>query len=159
VTTTITRTTVRVVVPIVLVLALALFIQGHNLPGGGFIGGVLTVAGLVLVYVAFGLDYLEVGVLGREVEPGTGIFEHRSVTAYQRMFVLGLAIAVFSALLGIVLEGALLSQTFVYVEGVPIYHEIELASAMVFDLGVYLVVVGGLLTILSVVGAEGGGSA
>ncbi|MHB9288710.1 MnhB domain-containing protein [Halobacteriales archaeon Cl-PHB] len=154
-TTTITRTTVRIVVPIVLVLAVALFVQGHSLPGGGFIGGVLTVAGLVLIYVGFGLDYLEVGILDRTVEPGTGIFEHRSVTAYQRLFALGLAIAVASALLGFVLDGAFLGQTFVHLEGVPIYHEVELASAMIFDLGVYFVVVGGLLTILSVVGAEG----
>lgn len=47
-----------------------------------------------------------------------------------------------------------LTQGYVHVEGIPIYHEVELASALVFDLGVYLVVVGSLLTIVSVVSGE-----
>ena len=148
------RTTARIVVPIVLVLAVSLFLQGHNLPGGGFIGGVLTVAAFGLVYVAFGLDYLEVGVLDREVDPGAGMFEHRSVTAYRRVFVLGLAVVAASGVAGLLLGESFLAQTFVHLEGVPLYGEVELASALVFDTGVYLVVVGGLLTILSVVGGE-----
>jgi multicomponent Na+:H+ antiporter subunit B len=154
VTTIIMRTTARIVVPIVLVLAASLFLQGHNLPGGGFIGGVLTVAAFGLVYVAFGLDYLEVGVLDREVDPGAGMFEHRSVTAYRRVFVLGLAVVAGSGVAGLLLGESFLAQTFVHLEGVPLYGEVELASALVFDTGVYLVVVGGLLTILSVVGGE-----
>jgi len=154
VTTTIMKTTARIAVPIILVLAVSLFFQGHNLPGGGFIGGVLTTTAFVLVYVAYGLDYLEAGVLDREVDPGTGIFEHRTVTAYRRTFVLGLAIVLGSGLAGLLLGGSFLAQDYVIVHDVPIYHEVELASALVFDLGVYLVVVGGLLTILSVVGAE-----
>lgn len=148
------KTTARIVVPIVLVVAISLLLQGHNLPGGGFIGGVLTTAAFALIYVAFGLDYLEVSVLDREVDPGTGIFEHRSVTAYQRLFVLGLVVAVSSGAAGLLFGESFLTQTFVIVEHVPIYHEIELASALVFDVGVYFVVVGGLLTILSVVGSE-----
>ena len=152
--TIITRTTIRVVVPIVLVVSILLLLQGHNLPGGGFIGGVLTTAALVLVYVAYGLDYVEVGVLGREVDPGTGIFERRIVDAYQRTFVLGLGLTVASGAAGLLFREPFLTQTFVVFHGVPLYHEVELASALVFDFGVYCVVVGGLLTIFSVVGAE-----
>jgi len=154
VTTTITKTTARIVVPIVLVVAVSLLLQGHNLPGGGFIGGVLTTAAFALIYVAYGLDYLEIGVLGRDVESGTGIFEHRSVVAYKRTFVFGLAVAVGSGFAALAFDEPFLTQTFTIVEGVPIYHEIELASALVFDVGVYFAVVGGLLTILSVVGGE-----
>jgi multicomponent Na+:H+ antiporter subunit B len=153
VTTVITKTTARIVVPIILVLAIALLLQGHNLPGGGFIAGVLTTVAFALVYVAYGLDYLDAGVLGPARRPGRGIFEHRSVTAFRRTFVLGLAIAVASGLAALAVDEPFLSQTYV-VESVPIYHEIELASAFAFDLGVYFVVVGVLLTILSVVGAE-----
>ena len=148
------RTTARVVVPIVLVLSVSLFLQGHNQPGGGFIGGVLTTTAFVLVYVAYDLDYLESGVLGREVEPGTGIFEHRTVAAYRRTFLLGLVVVVGSGVAGLAVGDPFLSQTYVHLEGIPIYHEVELASALVFDLGVFLVVVGGLLTIVSVVSAE-----
>jgi multicomponent Na+:H+ antiporter subunit B len=154
VTTTIMRTTARVVVPIVLVLSISLFLQGHNLPGGGFIGGVLTTTAFVLIYVAYDLDYLESGVLDREVETGTGIFEHRTVAAYRRTFLLGLVIVLGSGIAGMLVGDPFLTQTYVHVEGVPIYHELEIASALVFDLGVFLVVSGGLLTIISVVSAE-----
>ena len=75
-TTVITRTTARVVVPIILVVAISLFLQGHNAPGGGFIGGVLTGSAFWLGYGAHNLDYLGVGVLDREVDPGIGIFAH-----------------------------------------------------------------------------------
>jgi multicomponent Na+:H+ antiporter subunit B len=148
------KTTARIVVPIILVVALSLFLQGHNLPGGGFIGGVLTTAGFVLVYVAYGLDFLEIGVLDREVDSGGGIFEHRSVMAYRRLLVVGLVIAIGTGVVALAFGQPFLSQTFLYIEGVPLYHELELTSALVFDTGVYFVVVGGLLTILSVVGAE-----
>jgi multicomponent Na+:H+ antiporter subunit B len=154
VTTTIMRTTARVVVPIVLILSISLFLQGHNLPGGGFIGGVLTTTAFVLVYVAYDLEYLESEVLDREVDRGTGIFENRTVTTYRRTFLLGLVVALGSGVAGILLGDPFLTQTYVHLENVPIYHEIELASALVFDLGVFLVVVGGLLTIVSVVSAE-----
>ncbi|GAA0662796.1 MnhB domain-containing protein [Natronoarchaeum mannanilyticum] len=153
-TTVVMKTTVRVVVPIVLVVAISLLLQGHNLPGGGFVGGVLTTAAFALIYVAYGLDYLEIGVLGRDVESGAGMFEHRSVEAYLRTFVLGLALAVGSGLGGLAFGEPFLTQDHWTIYGVPIYGDIHLASALAFDVGVYLVVVGGLLTILSVVGAE-----
>lgn len=147
------RTTARIVVPIVLVVAISLFLQGHNLPGGGFIGGVLTVAAFALVYVAYNLDYLEVGVLDREVETDASIGEHRTVAAYRRLFMFGLAVIVISALAGLFFEEPVLAQAFTYVH-LPLFGDVELASALVFDIGIFCVVVGGLLTILSVVGAE-----
>ncbi len=148
------RTTARAIVPIVLVVAISLFFEGHNLPGGGFIGGVLTVTAFGIVYMAFGLDFLERGVLGREVDPGKEPSRDRVVLAYRRLFAYGFAIAVLSGLVPLVFDRPFLTQTFVMLEGVPIYDHLEVASAMAFDFGVYCVVVGGLLTILSVVGAE-----
>lgn len=149
------RTTTRVVVPLMLVVSLELFVQGHNLPGGGFIGGVLATTALALVYITYGLDSLERDILDQEVEqPGSSAFEDRIVKAYRRTFALGLLLAVGSGLVALLFGVPFLSQTFVVYEGVPIFHEVELASALAFDLGVFLVVVGGLLTIMSVVGAE-----
>ena len=152
-TTIIMKTTARVVVPIVLVVAISLFLQGHNLPGGGFIGGVLTVAAFTLVYVAYDLDYLEVSVLERDVDPGRGIFEHRTVTTYRRLFTLGLAVTLASGAGALLFGEPFLGQTFDYVH-LPLFGEVELATALVFDVGIYCVVVGGLLAIFSVVGAE-----
>jgi multicomponent Na+:H+ antiporter subunit B len=152
-TTVIMKTTARVVVPIILVVAIALFLQGHNLPGGGFIGGVLTVTAFGLVYVAYDLDYLESGVLDRTVDERVGIFEHRTVTAYRRLFTLGLVVTAGSGVVAMLAGEPFLSQTFEYLH-LPLYGEVEVASALVFDVGIYCAVVGGLLTIFSVVGAE-----
>jgi len=74
--------------------------------------------------------------------------------AYRRLFAYGFAIAVASGLAPLLFGRSFLTQTFVMLEGVPIYDHLEVASALAFDFGVYCVVVGGLLTILSVVGAE-----
>ncbi|WP_265108169.1 MnhB domain-containing protein [Halosolutus halophilus] len=153
-TTVIMRTTARVIVPIILVVAVSLFVEGHNLPGGGFIGGVLTTTAFAIIYLAFGLDFLERGVLGRDVDPGKEPSRDRVVVAYRRVFEYGLAIAIGSGLVPLLFGRPFLTQTFVELEGVPIYHHVEIASALAFDFGVYCVVVGGLLTILSVVGAE-----
>ncbi len=152
-TTVIMRTTARIVVPIVLVVAVSLFLQGHSLPGGGFIGGVLTVAAFGLIYVAYNLDYLESGVLDREVEYDSVIGQHRTVTAYRRLFMFGLAVVVASGVAGIVLGEPFLAQSYTYVH-LPLFGEVELASAVVFDFGIFCIVVGGLLTVFSVVGAE-----
>ncbi|THE65480.1 sodium:proton antiporter [Salinadaptatus halalkaliphilus] len=148
------RTTARAVVPIIFVVSASLFVEGHNLPGGGFIAGVLTTTAFAVLYLAFGLDFLERGVLGRDVEPGKEPSRDRIVTAYRRLFTIGLVIAVTSGLVPLLFDLPFLTQSYVELEGVPIYDHVELASALAFDLGVYCVVVGGLLTILSVVGAE-----
>lgn len=153
-TTVIMRTTARAIVPIILVVSISLYVEGHNLPGGGFIGGVLTVTAFAIIYMAFGLDFLERGVLGRDVDPGKEHSRDRVVVAYRRLFAYGFAIAVASGLGPLLFGEPFLTQSFVMLEGVPIYDHLEVASALAFDFGVYCVVVGGLLTILSVVGAE-----
>ncbi len=152
--TVITRTTTRAVVPLIVVVAVSLFVQGHNQPGGGFIGGVLTAVAFVLIYITYGLDFLELALLGSVAETGGDPFQDRIVDAYRRLFVFGLALAVGSGLTAMAFGVPFLSQSYVIYHDVPLYHEIELASALAFDLGIYCVVVGGLLTILSVVGSE-----
>ncbi len=151
-TTVIARTVTQIVVPIILVTAIALLLRGHNLPGGGFIAGVLTTTAIGLVYVIFGLDYLEEEVLHRratatEVQPPIA-------SDYRAAFALGLATAVVSGLVAIAVGAPFLDQGFVVLHHVPLYGELEIASAIAFDVGVYLVVVGALLAILGVVGAE-----
>ena len=150
-TTVIARTAARVVVPIILVTSVALLLSGHNLPGGGFIGGVLTVTAFVLMYVVFGLEFLEANVLDVGVDT-TG--SHGLVEWYRWLFAGGLALAVGSGLVPLLFGRPFLTQGVLFLEGVPLYGELEVASALAFDLGVYLTVVGALLTILGEVGAE-----
>ena len=168
-TTLILRTTARTVVPIILVVSVALFVQGHNQPGGGFIAGVLTSTAFALVYIAYSVTFLEEEVLDRTVDTIVAHIQHGIVADYRRLFVAGLALAVASGLVPIALgwthawtgwpafaDGGLpfMEQGYVILHDVPLYGEVELASALAFDFGVYCVVVGSLLTILSVVGAE-----
>ena len=153
-TTVITRTAARITVPIILVVSVALFIQGHNLPGGGFIGGVLTATAFALIYVAFDRHYLHAEILGLAEEDGDDRLDSGVVADYRLLFGLGLALAVVSGLVPIVFDLPFLSQDYWILHHVPIYGEVEIASAIAFDLGVYLTVVGALLTILAVVGAE-----
>ncbi len=145
-TTVITRTVVRIVVPIILLTAIALLLQGHNLPGGGFIGAVLTSTAFVLVATVFGLDNLRSTFLSQQEGDAVGI--------YRLIFALGLALAVGSGLTPMLVGFPFLTQGVLFIEGVPVYGELEVASALAFDLGVYLAVVGALLTIVGEVGAE-----
>ncbi len=151
-TTVIAQTVTRLVVPIILVTAVALLLRGHNLPGGGFIAGVLTTTAVGLVYVIYGLDYLEEEILHRR--PSADDIQPPIVSDYRGAFALGLATAVVSGLVAMAVGAPFLDQGFVVLHHVPLYGELEVASAIAFDVGVYLVVVGALLAILGVVGAE-----
>ncbi len=143
-TTVILRTVTRLVVPVTLMTAVALLLQGHNLPGGGFIGGVLTVTALVLVYVVFGGSYLD------ETLGASGGL----VAAYRALFAAGLGVALVSGLVPLALGGEFLTQAVFFVEHLPLYGELEVATALAFDLGVYFTVVGALLVVVAEVGAE-----
>ena len=146
-TTVIARTVARVVSPIVLLLAISLTIRGHNLPGGGFIGGVLTAIAVVLLYVVFGVDYVRDRLIPRA----------ERWHPMRAMVSGGLALALAAGLVPVVAGAPFLEQGF-YVEPAPLpgpfFHDFEVASALAFDLGVYMVVVGGLLTIVREVGSE-----
>lgn len=152
--TVIARTVTRTVVPLILVTAIALLLQGHNLPGGGFIGGVLTVTAFALIYVIYGMDYLEEELLHHNREPILESLQHGIAENYQLAFGLGLALAAGAGLVPLLFGQNFLFQTFWVFEHLPIYGELHVASALAFDLGVYFVVVGALLTILAVVGSE-----
>ena len=152
-TTVIARTVTRVVFPLILLTAIALLLQGHNLPGGGFIAGVLTAAAFALLYVIYGLGFLETELLHRGGDGGETT-DRRIVGDYYRVFAVGLALAAVSGIVAMLFGFPFLTQRVLFVEGLPIYHELEFASAFAFDFGVYLVVVGALLTILAVVGTE-----
>lgn len=152
--TLIAKTVVRVVTPLILLTAGALLVQGHNLPGGGFIAGVLTAAAFALLYIVYGLEYLETELLGAiptvdDLAVGPAI-----VSEYRRIFAGGLGLAAGAGVVAMGFGLPFLSQSVVFLHDLPIYGEFEIASAFVFDVGVYMVVVGALLTIVAVVGAE-----
>jgi multicomponent Na+:H+ antiporter subunit B len=151
--TVIARTVTRIVVPLILVTAVALLLQGHNQPGGGFIAGVLTATAFALTYIIYGLDYIRTELLDRQVRT-TDAVGSRLARDLGAVFGIGLLLAAGGGVVAMALGYPFLTQAVLFVEHVPLYEELELAGALVFDLGVYFVVVGALLTILGVVGLE-----
>ena len=150
-TTVIARTVVRVTVPIILLTAVSLVLQGHNQPGGGFIGAVLTATAFVLVYVVFGLEFLQSDLLDLPTDADEF---HGVVGVYRTVFGVGLAVAFASGLAPMLVGLPFLTQGVLFLEHLPLYGELEVASALAFDVGVYLAVVGGLLTVIGEVGSE-----
>ncbi|WP_166241960.1 Na(+)/H(+) antiporter subunit B [Paenibacillus turpanensis] len=127
----------KVVVFIILTVSVFLFFAGHNHPGGGFIGGLMTAAALVLLALAFDLKTV------REVLP----FNFHKITA------IGLLIAVLTGIGSFVFDAPFLSHTFAY-KVLPLLGKTELATAVLFDLGVYLAVVGVTMTIILSIGED-----
>lgn len=121
--------------PLTLTVSIFLFLRGHNAPGGGFIAGLAIAVPVLVKYVIQG---------ARTVEATFGF-------DYLRGIALGLVIAAIGGL------GSLLwgypYQTSGYMSlQLPLIGTLELASAMVFDLGVYIVVFSGALLMLSTMG-------
>jgi len=131
------RTAAKLVVFIILAFAAHLFFAGHNDPGGGFIGGLITASAIVLLALAFDLRTV------RTVVP----IDFRLVTA------LGLMIAALTGVGSFLFEQPFLSHTFAYKE-LPFLGKKELATAVLFDLGVYLSVVGVTMTIILSIGED-----
>ncbi|GAK10629.1 Na(+)/H(+) antiporter subunit B [Geomicrobium sp. JSM 1781026] len=125
------QTVTKVVSFIILSFAAYLFFAGHHDPGGGFIGGLVTASALVLLFLAFDI---------RTISNGIPI-------NYRLLVGIGLAVSTVTAVGSIVLGFPFLSHTFEYVD-FPLFGEIELATSVLFELGVVLTVVGGTLTII-----------
>jgi multicomponent Na+:H+ antiporter subunit A len=127
----------RLVFPTIMVVSVYFLFAGHNAPGGGFAGGLLAGLALVVRYVAGGR--YELGEAA-PVEAGT-------------LLGAGLLCAGVSGLGGLVLGGEVL-QTAVLELDVPVLGHVKLVTSLLFDVGVYLIVVGLVLDILRSLGAE-----
>jgi multisubunit Na+/H+ antiporter MnhB subunit len=120
----------------VLATSLYFLFAGHNSPGGGFIGGL--VAG-----TAFVLRYL----VSRE-----GI-RHEVRVPPATVLGTGLLVAGAASTVPWLLGGSVLESAITYLE-LPVLGRLPLASVLVFDTGVYLIVVGIVLAVLSTLGAR-----
>jgi multicomponent Na+:H+ antiporter subunit A len=118
-------------------LSLYLLFAGHNVPGGGFTGGLVGGLALVVRYLAGGRYEL-----GEAAPIAPGI-----------LLGLGLALAAGTGIVGLAL-GADALQTTALEATLPIFGDVKLVTALFFDIGVYLVVLGLVLDILRSLGAE-----
>lgn len=129
--------TTRLVFPTMMVLSVYFFFSGHNAPGGGFAGGLIAGLALVLRYLAGGRYEL-----GEAVPIDAG-----------KILGLGLTLSAGTALMSLFLGApALSSATLEFT--LPIVGDIKLVTALFFDLGVYLIVVGLILDVLRSLGAR-----
>ena len=125
------QTLTRLLFPLMLMVAVYIFLRGHNLPGGGFIAGLIASVALISQYLANGIDWTN----------------ERLRTDMHRVMWLGLLIATGTGVVSMLLSYPFLTSAFTYLNW-PVVGEFEVASAIAFDLGVFLVVVGATVMIL-----------
>ncbi|MET4583398.1 multicomponent Na+:H+ antiporter subunit A [Conyzicola nivalis] len=128
---------VRLIFHPLIIVSLYLLFAGHNLPGGGFAGGLVAGLALVARYLAGGRH--ELGAAA-PVDAG-------------KLLGTGLVLAVGTALVPLFFGQAPLQSTF-WEGDVWLFGHVEFVTSTIFDVGVYLVVVGLTLDVLRSLGAE-----
>ncbi len=126
----------RPLLPLALAVSAFLFLRGHNLPGGGFVAGLVTGVALILQYLAAGIDFARPRLPRRT----------------PALLALGLAAAAGTGAASWLFERPFLTSAHGRLD-LPLIGEVEIASALVFDLGVYIVVVTAVLMALSGLGS------
>ena len=139
------RRVARLVLPLAVVLSLHLFWRGHNLPGGGFIAGLVTAVALLLQTMALGQSQAD------------ALLHAAGGRRFVRWIGAGLGLALLTGAAAIAWGSPLFTSAFGH-PVLPLLGELPLASAALFDLGVYITVVGATLLMLSVLGAAGKGT-
>ena len=125
----------RPLLPLALAVAVYIFLRGHNLPGGGFIAGLVAAIAILLQFVAAGAAYAA----------------PRLRLPFVAMLAWGLLIATATGAGSWLFGQPFLTSSYGYVTW-PIVGTFELATAMLFDFGIFLVVVGTLLIALTELG-------
>jgi multicomponent Na+:H+ antiporter subunit A len=128
---------VRIVFIAVMVGSIYLLFAGHNQPGGGFVGGIVAGAAVALRYVAGGID--DVRALSR-AHPWTVLGT-------------GLLISAATVIVPILLGQAPLEHA-KWEADLPLLGHVKVTSALAFDIGVYLVVLGLVLMVFESFGDE-----
>ena len=117
--------------PVIIVLAAYLLLRGHDAPGGGFVAGVAMAAGFILQYMAAGTVWVEDRL---RILPVVWIGG-------------GLLLAALTGTASILLGDPFLTSYFRYAD-LPLIGKVPLASAALFDLGVFGLVVGATVLML-----------
>ena len=121
----------RVMMPIAVMVGVFIFLRGHNEPGGGFIAGLIVAIALVMQYMASGFEW----AAARQRSP------------YHMIIALGIFAAAFTGIGSWFADRPFLTSNYGYFQ-IPPMGEFELATAMAFDVGVFLCVVGAVMLAL-----------
>jgi multicomponent Na+:H+ antiporter subunit B len=116
-------TTTRLLIPLMLIFSIFLLLRGHNAPGGGFIGGLVAASAYALYSISFGVDETKKLL---NIDPLS-------------LIKVGLAVSMISSLIPVIFGDT-------YFKGLWLENEIpvigKLGTPLIFDIGVYLVVIG-----------------
>jgi multicomponent Na+:H+ antiporter subunit A len=127
----------RLVFHTIVLFSIYLLFAGHNAPGGGFAGGLVVGLALVLRYLAGGRYELDAAApVDAGAVMGTGLF-----------------VALGTGLSAMVLGGQVLQSALVDVH-LPVIGQVHFVTSALFDVGVYVLVIGVVLNILRSLGAE-----
>ncbi|HEY2494024.1 MAG TPA: Na(+)/H(+) antiporter subunit B [Paenibacillus sp.] len=126
------QTSTKILVFIIMTFSIYILFAGHHNPGGGFIGGLITASALVLLYITFDLQTV------RDIIP----------VDFNQLAATGVIVSVLTGTASFLFDVPFLTQTFTYVD-LPLLGKTELASAVIFDLGVYMTVIGTTMTIIT----------
>lgn len=129
--------TVRMIFDGAIVVSLYLLFAGHNQPGGGFVGGLVAAGAIALRYVSGGVDEVRATERWR---PWTYL-------------AVGLGVSATTAALPVLAGRPVLDQGAVGAS-IPLLGKVKLTSATVFDIGVYLIVIGVILMIVEGLGGD-----
>ncbi|TCM69138.1 multisubunit potassium/proton antiporter PhaA subunit /multisubunit potassium/proton antiporter PhaB subunit [Acinetobacter calcoaceticus] len=127
------------VLPLAMVVSFYILLRGHNYPGGGFIAGLITSMAIIIQYIALGQDYAE------------KLLRANSGRRYEIWIGTGLVIAGLSGIAAWLWSRPFLTSAHIYVD-TPMFGTFHLASAAIFDVGVYITVVGAAMLLISVLG-------
>jgi multicomponent K+:H+ antiporter subunit A len=128
---------VRLLLPIASVVAVYIFMRGHNEPGGGFVAGLVLSTAFIVQYIVSGTQWVEA---------------HMRLMP-QRWIAAGLLVAAATGV-GSWAFGYPFLTTHVAHLKLPVLGELHLASAVLYDIGVFTLVVGATLLILTALGHQ-----
>jgi multicomponent K+:H+ antiporter subunit A len=122
----------RIALPLTLTMGIHLFLRGHNQPGGGFIAALVVAIAFLLQYLAAGFDWSD----------------RRRRFGEHQMIGWGVLLAMATGLGAVAFGTPFLTSWFDYFS-LPLIGKFELASAMLFDAGVFLTVLGAVMLALA----------
>jgi multisubunit Na+/H+ antiporter MnhB subunit len=131
----------RVLTPLLMAFSVFMLLRGHNLPGGGFIGGLVAATAFCLYALAEGAGAARAAL---RLEPTT-------------VALAGVGCAVAAGFWGLAARGAFLAGVWPFLtpDGAGGKAGLPVGSALLFDTGVYLVVVGAVSAVFFALSDEG----
>lgn len=127
----------KVAAIIIFTFAINLFFSGHHHPGGGFIGGLAFAAGLTLLFLTYDIASI-----------------HNNMPVdFKVLGAIGVLIAVLTGATAMILGKPFLAQAVIQIN-LPVFGATEIATAVIFDVGVALAVIGTAITIIMSIGND-----